>query len=104
MMSTDSIEKLYKNFGILADAKDKLVQVRLTSGMITSWNAGHSVKNTYTVELLPLTGAYLNAENARGKSRVRLSARRTIRILRIGFSFLYIPTIIIFHYEDLMLQ
>ncbi|KAM0731900.1 Apoptosis inhibitor 5 [Formica fusca] len=25
-MSTDSIEKLYKNFGILADAKDKLVQ------------------------------------------------------------------------------
>lgn len=27
-MSTDSIEKLYKNFGILADAKDKLVQVR----------------------------------------------------------------------------
>jgi hypothetical protein len=28
-MSTDSIEKLYKNFGILADAKDKLVQVRV---------------------------------------------------------------------------
>lgn len=26
-MSTDSIEKLYKNFGILADAKDKLVEV-----------------------------------------------------------------------------
>lgn len=27
-MSTDSIEKLYKNFGILADAKDKLAEVR----------------------------------------------------------------------------
>jgi len=27
IMSTDSIEKLYRNFGILADAKDKLVQV-----------------------------------------------------------------------------
>lgn len=27
-MSSDSIEKLYKNFGILADAKDKLGQVR----------------------------------------------------------------------------
>lgn len=26
-MSTDSIEKLYKNFGILADAKDKLAEV-----------------------------------------------------------------------------
>lgn len=26
-MSTDSIEKLYKNFGILADAKDKLSEV-----------------------------------------------------------------------------
>jgi hypothetical protein len=27
-MSTDSIEKLYKNFGVLADAKDKLSEVR----------------------------------------------------------------------------
>lgn len=26
-MSTDSIEKLYKNFGVLADAKDKLSEV-----------------------------------------------------------------------------
>lgn len=31
-MSTDSIEKLYKNFGILADAKDKLVHVRISIG------------------------------------------------------------------------
>lgn len=28
-MSTDSIEKLYKNFGILADAKDKLAEVSI---------------------------------------------------------------------------
>lgn len=28
IMSTDNIEKLYKNFGILADAKEKLVEVR----------------------------------------------------------------------------
>lgn len=26
-MSTDSIEKLYKNFGVLADAKDKIGEV-----------------------------------------------------------------------------
>lgn len=26
-MSTDSIEKLYKNYGILADAKDKIAEV-----------------------------------------------------------------------------
>lgn len=31
-MSTDSIEKLYKNFGILADAKDKLAEVTYELG------------------------------------------------------------------------
>ena len=30
MMSTDSIEKLYKNFGILADSKDKIGEVSST--------------------------------------------------------------------------
>lgn len=28
-MSTDNIEKLYKNFGILADAKDKIKEVSM---------------------------------------------------------------------------
>lgn len=28
-MSTDNIEKLYKNFGILADAKDKIKDVSI---------------------------------------------------------------------------
>lgn len=29
MSSTDNIEKLYKNFGILADAKDKITEVKI---------------------------------------------------------------------------
>lgn len=28
MSTTDNIEKLYKNFGILADAKDKITEVK----------------------------------------------------------------------------
>lgn len=36
-MSTDSIEKLYKNFGILADAKDKLAEV--SNGLVISNHA-----------------------------------------------------------------
>lgn len=34
IMSMDSIEKLYKNFGILADAKDKLAEVVYKLGYI----------------------------------------------------------------------